>query len=160
MNSIFNKIPSLNDEEVEGYFLRAASSQRKRVPKIIHAKGDYENKVFNFMLYDTYMQPHLHPGIEKTEKMYLVYGSFELIFFDKNGSITKKQTIDLKGQNYVEVPPFTWHTYVMLTEKVIVYETMNGVYEKNTWKEMASWAPNENSDEAVIFYNRLRKSLL
>ena len=152
-------IPSLNDSEIKSNFLKAKNSIRKRFPKIIHKNGDYENKVFNFMLSDTYMQPHLHPGKEKTEKMYLVLGSFMLLFFDDFGKIIKKQTIELNSQQYVEVPPYIWHTYIMLTEKVIVYETMDGIYNKKTWKKMASWAPVENSKEALVFFNNLRQSV-
>jgi hypothetical protein len=33
-----------------------------------------------------------------------------------------------EGQS-VSVPSFTWHTYIMLTDKVITYETMNGIYD-------------------------------
>ena len=152
-------IPSLKDSEIKVNFLKAKNSIRKRVPKIIHQSGDYENKVFNFMLYDTYMQPHLHPGKEKTEKMYLVLGSFILLFFDNFGKIIKKQIIEFNHQEYVEVPPYIWHTYIMLTEKVIVYETMDGIYNDKTWKEMASWAPIENSKEALVFFNNLRQSV-
>lgn len=152
-------IPSLNDSEIKSNFLKAKNSIRKRFPKIIHKNGDYENKVFNFMLHDTYMQPHLHPGKEKTEKMYLVLGSFMLFFFDDFGKIIKKQTIEFNSQQYVEVPPYIWHTYIMLSEKVIVYETMDGIYNKKTWKKMASWAPVENSKEALLFFNNLRQSV-
>ena len=152
-------IPSLNDSEIKSNFLKAKNSIRKRFPKIIHKNGDYENKVFNFMLSDTYMQPHLHPGKEKTEKMYLVLGSFMLLFFDDFGKIIKKQTIEFNSQQYVEVPPYIWHTYIMLSEKVIVYETMDGIYNKKTWKKMASWAPVENSKEALVFFNNLRQSV-
>ena len=152
-------IPSLNDSEIKSNFLKAKNSIRKRFPKIIHKNGDYENKVFNFMLSDTYMQPHLHPGKEKTEKMYLVLGSFMLLFFDDFGKIIKKQIIEFNSQQYVEVPPYIWHTYIMLSEKVIVYETMDGIYNKKTWKKMASWAPVENSKEALVFFNNLRQSV-
>ena len=152
-------IPNLNESEIDSNFLKAKNSIRKRYPKIIHKNGDYENKVFNFMLYDTYMQPHLHPGKEKTEKMYLVLGSFLLLFFDDFGKIIKKQTIEFNTKDFVEVPPYTWHTYIMLTEKVIVYETMDGIYNKKTWKKMAPWAPAEDSKEALFFFKNLRQAV-
>jgi cupin fold WbuC family metalloprotein len=113
--------------------------------------------VVNFVLDESYMQPHLHPSDEKIEKMFLVDGSFCLILFDNNGNIYKTIVIEKGGIESVDVPAFTWHTYVMLTKKVIIYETMDGIYEPSSWKEMAPWAPLENTEEAVN-YLRLLKS--
>ena len=61
------KLPKLSYNEIENYFLKAKQSERKRFPKILHEKGDYNNRVINFVLEDSYMQPHLHPGEEKIE---------------------------------------------------------------------------------------------
>ena len=136
-------VPVLSQEEIEEGFQKAHQSQRKRHPKILHQPGDYHNRVFNFLLKDTYMQPHRHPSAEKIEKMSLVKGSFALLYFDNSGKIIQKHILETGKKNYVEVPAFTWHTYVMLTDEVLVYETMNGVYDPQTWKELASWAPME-----------------
>jgi len=151
-----NVIPELSKEEVTQHFKFAEDSTRKRSPKILHEKGDYLNKVFNFILEDSYMHPHLHPGEEKIEKMHLIQGSFALIIFDENGEV--KETLVLKKgkKEYIVVPAFTWHTYVMLTKEVIVYETMEGVYDPTTWKEMAYWAPSENTENAVPFLEMLK----
>lgn len=159
MSANLTNIPRLNDCDLKEFFLKAIESPRKRYPKIIHQPGDYNNKVFNFLLHDTYMQPHLHPGKEKTEKMYLISGSFNLIFFDNIGKIIKKTLLQRGHQEYVEVPPYTWHTYIMLSEKVVVYETMDGIYDPKTWKKMASWAPAEDKEDALTYHNKLRNNL-
>ena len=36
----------------------------------------------------------------------------------------------------------------MTSENVVIYETMNGIYNPKTWKKMANWAPKENSRQA------------
>jgi cupin fold WbuC family metalloprotein len=149
-------LPKLSDEELSQYFIEAERSPRKRFPKIIHNQGDYHNKVINFVLYDSYMQPHLHPGNEKIEKMYLLAGSFALMLFDEKGEISSTIILEKGGRESVNVPAFTWHTYVMLTEKVVIYETMEGVYKPSTWKKMASWAPLENTSEAINYLNILK----
>jgi cupin fold WbuC family metalloprotein len=151
------KIPALSKEEIVQHFRNAVSSIRKRSHKILHEKGDYLNKVFNFILDDSYMHPHLHPGVEKIEKMHLIQGSFALVIFDENGGVKETIVLEKGGKEYVTVPAFTWHTYVMLTKEVIVYETMEGVYDPATWKEMASWAPAENTEDAVPFLEMLKK---
>ena len=51
-----------------------------------------------------------------------------------------------------------WHTYVMESEKVLIYETMEGVYDPNSWKELASWAPEENDPDSNDYISFLRKN--
>ena len=155
-----NRMPELSLDDINYYFDLAYNSERRRSPKIMHKKGDYINKVFNFILSDSYMQPHLHPGSEKIEKMYLIKGSFALIIFDDKGNVKETVVLSKGKKEFVAVPAYTWHTYIMLTNEVIVYETMDGVYEPSSWKEMASWAPKENTVEASNYLETLRNNLV
>lgn len=154
-----NTIPELSSDDINSYFDLAYNSERRRSPLILHKKGDYINKVFNFILSNSYMQPHLHPGSEKIEKMHLVYGSFALITFDDNGKVIGTNILEKDKNEFVAVPAFSWHTYVMLSDEVIVYEEMSGVYEPSSWKEMATWAPKENTPEADKYLESLRTNL-
>ena len=106
------------------------------------------------------MRPHLHPSKEKIEKMYLIHGSFALIIFDDKGEVTESIILEKGKKEFIAVPAFTWHTYVMLTDKVIVYEEMDGVYDPSSWKEMASWAPLENSFQAALYLEKLKANLV
>lgn len=153
------QIPILLDEDEKYHFKIANDSIRKRSPKILHNKGDYLNKVFNFILTDSYMHPHLHPSMEKVEKMYLIKGSFALILFNDIGQINETIILEEEKLDFVEVPSYTWHTYVMLSDEVIIYETMEGVYEVETWKKMAPWAPKENSLDAANYLAKLKASV-
>jgi len=157
---IGNIIPELLAEEITQYFKIAESSIRKRAPKILHEKGDHLNKVFNFILGDSYMHPHLHPGEEKVENMQLIEGSFALVIFNEAGEVKRTIILEKGKREKISVPAFTWHTYVMLTNKVVVFETMEGVYDPSTWKELAPWAPAENTSEAMPFLETLRASVL
>ena len=154
------KIPELSSDEVSLYFSVAKNSERCRSPKIIHKQGDYHNRVFNFILEDSYMHPHLHPSEEKIEKMYLLDGSFALITFDDDGEVTNTYVLAKGGRESIDVPAFTWHTYVMLTKEVIVFETMEGVYNPSTWKKMAPWAPSENTLEAPTYLEILKSKVV
>jgi cupin fold WbuC family metalloprotein len=154
-----NKIPELSNQDIKYHFDLSQNSERHRSPKILHSKGDYVNKVFNFILSNSYMQPHLHPGSEKIEKMHLVHGSFALITFDDKGKVIGTNILEKDKNEFVAVPAFSWHTYVMLSDEVIVYEEMNGIYEPSSWKEMASWAPKENTPEADKYLESLRTNL-
>lgn len=151
------QIPDLQPSELQSGLRDAANSPRRRHPKILHQVGDEFNRVFNFMKEDTYMQPHLHPGKEKIEKMYLVKGSFSVLFFDNEGSVEK--VVDLKkgARESIEIPAFAWHTYVMRCENVVVYETMMGKYEPETWKTLADWAPSEDNSESNSYLASLKQ---
>jgi len=153
------RIPELSNKEIKFHFTEANKTSRRRSPLILHEKGDYLNKVFNFILEDSYMHPHLHPSDEKIENMYLIRGSFGLIEFDDEGNINKTTILKEDNLTSIKVPAFTWHTYVMLTDETIVYETMEGKYEPDTWKKMAPWAPPEESDEAPSYLEGLKNNL-
>ena len=68
---ILSKVPELSDKDIKYHFNASRNSERSRSPKILHSKGDYVNKVFNFILSNSYMHPHCHPGSEKIEKMHM-----------------------------------------------------------------------------------------
>ena len=124
-------------------------------PFIINKKGDEFNQVFNFILDDSYMKPHMHPDKNMIEKMHLISGSFKLIIFDEKGKPKKTYDIDDKNSR-VEVPGYTWHTYVMTSKSTIIFETMMGKYNPSTWKRMPDWAPDENSKNSSGYLQKLK----
>ena len=149
------KIPTLTLVQKKNYFKKAHLSERKRFPLIMHKQGDKFNQVFNFILEDSYMRPHMHPDKNKIEKMHLISGSFKLIFFDEDGIPRKIYNINKKNSR-VEVPGYTWHTYVMTSKSTIIFETMMGKYNPLTWKKMPAWAPNENSSNSNKYLQNLK----
>ena len=152
-------IPKLSAAEIREYLQKANSSSRRRYPKILHKPGAEFNRVINFMMEDTYMQPHLHPGEEKIERMYLIQGKFAVIFFNTYGKIDQIASLEKGKLEYTEIPAFTWHTYVMLSKSVVSYETMMGKYDPETWKTLADWAPAENSKESITYVNELKQKV-
>ena len=84
-------------------------------------------------------------------------GAFALITFDDDGKVTDTIVLEKGVKDFISVPAFTWHTYVMLTDEVIVYEEMDGVYSPNTWKEMATWAPTEETSESAEYLKMLKR---
>lgn len=153
------KFPALSEQEIQDGLKLAGGSEKRRHPKLLHKPGDEFNCVFNFMMRDSYMQPHLHPGVEKIEKIYLVQGSAAALFFDNDGEIIKCTVLGKGGVDLIEVPAFTWHTYVMLTDSVVTYETMMGVYQPETWKHFAKWAPQEGTLESNKYLELLKSKV-
>lgn len=150
------EIPQLSEDEAKEGVSQANNSSRRRHPMILHNSGDEFNRVINFMMGDSYMQTHLHPGVEKIEKIYLMEGKLATFFFDDKGEVTKCTILEKGGTEMVEVPAFTWHTYVILSEFAITYETMMGKYEPHTWKNFLTIAPPENSLESVAYLQELK----
>ena len=153
-------IPVLTEEDKKEGLQQADASPRRRHPKILHKQGDEFNEVINFMMEDSYMQPHLHPGPEKIEKIYILEGKLATLFFDDTGAVTKCTILEKGGIELIEVPAFTWHTYVMLTPSAVTYETMMGKYEPQTWKNFFTIAPAENTPESINYLTFLKKTAL
>ena len=151
------EIPDIDQNEIFELKSRAQQSTRSRYAKILHSSGDYKNKVFNAMLSTSYMQPHLHPGIEKDEKIHLIKGRLLVIFFDNDGTITKRHMQTENGLTLVEVPAYQYHTYIVLSDFALTYETMDGVYDPKNWKEMASWAPTEEDKYSASYLEQLKR---
>ena len=122
--------PAISELEISINFKLAMESQRKRHHKIIHEEGAEFNEVYNFMLKDSYMQPHLHPGMNKIEKIYVLQGKLALIFFNNLGEIdrVKKifEVIGIKSKWCVEFG--TWDgKYLSNAYNLISKSNWNGV---------------------------------
>jgi len=146
----------LSEHQILDNLKIAKSSQKRRYPKLMHSAGDEFNRVFNFIMHDSYMQPHLHPGEEKIEKIHLIRGKLAVIFFDDLGNHKSSTILEAGGTELIEVPAYTWHTYIMLSEYAVTYETMMGIYAPDTWKKFASWAPQEGTLESIVFLDSLK----
>ncbi len=152
-----NKIPHLPHEIFIEMLDQAKKSIRHRYSYVIHKPGAYFNRVFNLMQHNSYMQPHLHPGKEKIEKIHIIKGSVCCFFFDDYGKVTEKIHLTTNGENFISVPAFTWHTYAITSETAVTYETMMGKYDPSTWKTFADWAPKEQSKDSNNFLEKLHE---
>ena len=149
-------IPALSKTEINEGLRLAKESPRHRYAKVLHKPGAEWNEAFNFLLPNSYMQPHHHPSKEKVEGIYLVEGTLGILFFDEKGTVTQSVILEKGGEEMVQMPAFTWHTYVVLSRHVITYETMRGVYDPATWKGFAAWAPKENTPESIQYLDSLK----
>jgi len=144
-------IPLISEDEIVEGLRQSGHSDRKRHAKVLHHPGAEFNQVFNFLQSGTYMQPHLHPGEEKIEQIYLLRGRLMIVFFNDAGEVSKTVILEKGAEEHISVPSFSWHTYVVLSESAVTYETMMGVYDPKTWKTFASWAPEERSTPSSAY---------
>ena len=103
-------VPQLSAEEITTYLAVAQKSPKRRAPKILHHPGAFFNQVINFVLADSYMQPHRHQDKEKIEEIWLIEGKMTVLFFDDQGTITQVVNLDPQLNNYIAIPAFAWHT--------------------------------------------------
>jgi cupin fold WbuC family metalloprotein len=149
--------PKLSQKDMDEYLALAQESPRRRYAKILHKPGDELNRAFNFLMTDTYMQPHHHPSKEKIENIKIIEGKIAVLFFDDQGNVKKTTVLEPNGKMEIDVPAFTWHTYVVLSDHAITYETMMGVYDPTTWKAFAEWAPQESATEHEQYLDSLKR---
>lgn len=143
------EIPQLSKEEIQKYLAEAEKSERRRALKILHERGADLNRTVNFMMSDTYLQPHNHPpeaGKEKIERYKILGGKLAIVFFDDTGKVTRAVILDETSEVY-PVNPSEWHTPIVLSDYALCYEEVNGVYDPARYKQMAEWAPKENTPE-------------
>ena len=142
------------------YFNRAINSGRNRFAMVLHKQGDYSNRVVNFMISGTYMKPHEHEGSHRSEYIKLLDGEIKIIYFDSTGKVTSTHLLSMKddGLREIIVPPNQFHTYVVTSDRAVTYETMDGIYDPITWKNLAMWAPEESSIEAGDYQKSLVES--
>ncbi|TSA19773.1 cupin fold metalloprotein, WbuC family [bacterium] len=151
--------PHLTEEDFQEGLVQARLSKRHRHTRILHNPGDEFNRAVNFMLEDSYMRPHLHPGVEKIENICLIQGKIVMLFFDDQGIVRSCKVLEDGGEEMIVVPAFTWHTYVILSKFAITYETMMGRYEPTTWKRLAEYSCGEDSSESDAYLRSLKKEV-
>jgi cupin fold WbuC family metalloprotein len=155
--SIMLKIPALSSHEKIILNEQALISPRRRAHKVMHKSRSYHNEVFCGLLRGTYMRPHLHGSDEKIEYIYILDGKLGVVFFDKDGKANDWRVLDSEVYPLVRIPAFTWHTYIPLSDFVLTFETMDGIYEPSTWKDFPAWAPEEGTAEALVFAKQLEQ---
>ena len=60
----------------------------------------------------------------------------------------------------VEVAPNVWHTVIALVGGSVLFEFKEGPFKIGAAKETASWAPSEESSEALQYLNQIRQCVM
>ncbi len=137
---------------------QAIASIRKRKNHNFHKDyNDNLQRLLNAMEPDTYVHPHKHETPNKREVFIILRGSIAVIIYDNTGTITNITILNHNNGIYgVEIPPATWHSLVSLETNSVLYEVKDGPYDVNTDKIFATWAPSENTKEAIEYLKHLK----
>ena len=145
---------------------QAKSSPRLRQHRNIHQNyQDACQRLFNAIEPGSYIRPHRHASEPKDELLIAIRGSMALITFDDKGSVTgilrfgsEKYGSDLAVG--AEVACNTWHTVVALDAGCVLLEVKAGPFDPNQPKDLAPWAPEEGSEAAADYLNRVLERIV
>lgn len=138
---------------------RARVSPRARQHLNLHS--DYSDpcqRFLNAILSHSYIRPHRHASDPKVETLFVLRGRIGVLTFDDAGAV--KTTAILSPQDGTlgaELASGTWHTAIALSSCAIMLEMKAGPFSPDAAKDMASWAPADDSLEASSYLEYLRK---
>ena len=105
----------LFDSDVFSSLKRDAElSPRRRANYNVHEHyDDVVQRLFIAMMPDSYVRPHRHTQAHKWEFFMVLEGSIDILFFDDDGCLTKRVTLQAGGECCgLQIPPLTWHATV------------------------------------------------
>lgn len=134
---------------------KAKQSPRRRAMYNYHKyMDDPLQRMVNFLLVDSYVQPHKHEKPDKREMFLVLEGKLLVVEFSEDGFPRQHQLLDpAQGRFGGEIQAGTWHTIIPVSSHVVVFEVKDGPYNPNEDKHFASWAPTED-DPACLMYNQ------
>ena len=132
---------------------KAKASARKRMNHNFHQTADdLLNRMLNAMEPGTYVCPHKHENPDKREAFIILRGSFLIVEFDNEDTITDYTLLSRsQGVFGLEIPPRVYHTLICLEPGSVLYELKDGPYVPANDKHFAPWAPAEGSPEAAAY---------
>lgn len=149
---------AITQVEIEQIIWQAKKSQRKRAILKLHHHTDTVQRMVNAVIPGSYIRPHKHETPDKVELFSILKGKVAVLRFNHIGEVEAVLELDEHGSvKIVEIPPRTYHAIVALQPSALL-EIIEGPYEEATHKQMASWAPPEDSPKAsdyLIYMNSI-----
>lgn len=144
---------------------QAQCSPRKRQHRNIHQSyADPCQRLFNAIEPGSYIRPHRHATDPRDELLIAVRGSMALVTFDEQGMVTGVVRFGANRNDDrfavgAEVPANTWHTVIALEPGCVLLEVKAGPFDPNQPKDLAPWAPDEDTVAAKDYLNNLIESV-
>ena len=107
---------------------------------------------------ESYIRPHRHLFPPLDEAFVILRGYEAVMLFNNHGSVEKVLPLNVKSQQLgADIPAGWYHTIVSLKTGSVFYEVKAGPYDPNRIKDFATWAPPEDSYEAIKYLSSLKK---
>ncbi|MCL1126922.1 WbuC family cupin fold metalloprotein [Shewanella surugensis] len=149
------KVVTQND--FDALRMKAKEVERKRAHLNVHDSLDANvQRLLIATEPETYIRPHRHSESHKWEMFMVLAGEIDLLVFDDNGRLISRIKMSQTATRVVEIPPNTWHTYVVQQSGTLAMEVKEGAYTPTPEADFATWAPAEKTKEAEFFLETLR----
>ena len=140
---------------------QAQGNLRKRQHRNIHQSyADPCQRLFNAIEPTSYICPHRHVGDPGKELLIAVRGVMALVAFDDSGAVL--DILRFGSEKYgtglavgAEVSAFQWHTVIALQPDCVLLEVKAGPFDPSRAKDLAPWAPGEESSVALDYLEKL-----
>lgn len=142
----------------------AQANPRRRQHRNVHRSyHDPCQRLFNAIEPDSYIRPHRHASDPRSELLIAIFGTMALITFDDVGHIKRCHALTHDTSlpaacQAIEVPSQTWHTVVALGPGCVLLEVKAGPFDPDQPKDLAPWAPDENTPDVSAYLNRLKQA--
>jgi len=139
--------------------LTGQAKESPRLRKNLNFHADYNDpsqRLLNAMEPGSYIRPHRHLSDPKPECFVGIRGRLALIIFNDDGEIEGIFPFgpceEIAG---ADLPPGIWHTVICLESGSVFFETKPGPFNPIHKKDMAAWAPEDDSLEVNAYLNDL-----
>lgn len=146
---------------LDGLTSLAKFSPRLRQHRNVHqCYQEASQCLFNAIEPGSYIRPHRHASDPREELLIAVRGVMVMVAFDDQGAVTNvlRFRTERHGDEMAvgaEVSSSTWHTVIALEPGCVLLEVKAGPFDPNQPKDLAPWAPEENSASAREYYDRM-----
>lgn len=132
---------------------RAAPRRRKHL-NLHHSPSEPCQRLLNAIEPESYIHPHRHPTYRTNECLIALRGELALLTFDDAGEVLASHRFGGARATLavVELEPHSWHTVLALTSGAVLFETKSGPFDACAAKELAPWAPEEDSFKAARYF--------
>lgn len=150
-------INTVTQDDFNALVKKASQVERKRAHFNLHETSNANvQRLLMAMEPETYICPHRHIESHKWEMVMLLSGEIDVLIFNDEGELLSRIHMSSTATRVIQLPANTWHSYVGQQTETLALEIKEGPYIAQTDKEFAPWAPIENTQEAVVFLERLR----
>jgi len=140
----------INNKYINFLKSRVSKTKKKRVRICLHKNiKDKLHEMIIVLSNQTYIRPHKHQN--KAESLHVIKGSADVIFFNNNGKVVKKERLSKKNNFLYRLSSAKFHTFKIKSKFFIFHETTEGPFKKNK-TVFAKWSPKENDKKKAKHY--------
>ncbi len=132
----------IEDDIIEGLFLDAADSDRKRAHYLLHkTHKDKVQRLMIALIKGSYVEPHYHELASQWEMFVVLQGRLKVKLYDNVGNVIKDfECGPGSSASVVEFSPGDIHSVECISERALMMEIKEGPFDVKYAKAFPEWA--------------------